>query len=531
MSFDAAQEEESRGFVLNPEARGLFPLDRGPLGDIRDNPRQLGLEKRGGCLPVTRAGQSPDPPLEPRMLALSLSGGFMSKKLVLLFLSLCLSTINLAAEGEKEGAYNYADFTEDAACASCHVDIARQHEQALMSQSYTHHWDEVEYFSLALPHSQKEEKVAGVKAGCMGCHAPLAFLAGDIPPQRPSAGTRANEGVSCDLCHSITGFEGDVPFNFNFTIEASDKVQGTRGTESPVHGVKVNPFLKSAEYCGTCHNEKDPWGVWVKSTHLEWKEGPYPAAGIVCQDCHMPPAPGNSAPGMGEEREDVRQHLFHGAHSEAKLRGSVEVRIHAEEKEIDPGETLSLMATVLNAKAGHKIPSGSAEERLLWLHVEAVDSSGKKFHLPVDLKGFDGEEFTVSSASTLAYQDIGDIQGKDEFAGLKRDGQVPAGDRIFRLPYLDPKGRMTIAQWNTASLGPDYRLAPLKAVNETFTWEPPDGIAGGPIQITAEVWYAKLVSSVGEYLGIPAVEAQPILVNSHIITVQVGKKDSMAQLR
>lgn len=455
----------------------------------------------------------------------------MFERFLTVFAFLCIGIPSLLAESAKEGAFEYDDFTEDAACASCHVDIARQHEQALMSQSYTHHWDEIEYFALALPHSQKEEKVAGVKSGCMGCHAPLAFLAGDIPPQRPSAGTRANEGVSCDLCHSITGFEGDVPFNFNFTIEAGNAVQGTRGVESPVHGVKVNPFLKTAEYCGTCHNEKDPWGVWVKSTHLEWKEGPHAAAGIVCQDCHMPPAPGNSAPGMGEERDDVRQHLFHGAHSEEKLRGSVEVRIHSAMEDLSPGDTLDLMATVLNAKAGHMIPSGSAEERLLWLHVEAVDSSGKSFHLPVDRKNFAGEEFTIASASALAYQDIGDIQGKADFSGLKRDGQVPAGDRIFRLPYLDPEGRMTIAQWNTASLGVDYRLAPLEAVNETFTWTLPEGVAAGPLQIKAEVWYAKLVSSVAEYLGIPNEEAEPVLINSHSVEVKITAQDSMALAR
>ena len=33
--------------------------------------------------------------------------------------------------------------------------------------------------------------------------------------------------------------------------------------------------------------------------------------------------------------------------------------------EAEPGETVKLVATVVNAKAGHKIPSGSAEERVL----------------------------------------------------------------------------------------------------------------------------------------------------------------------
>jgi len=74
-----------------------------------------------------------------------------------------------------------------------------------MSQSFTHEWDQVEYFKLALPHTLKLEKVSGVKGGCIACHGPLAFLSGDIPPKPVEAGTRVNEGVSCEICHNITG--------------------------------------------------------------------------------------------------------------------------------------------------------------------------------------------------------------------------------------------------------------------------------------------------------------------------------------
>jgi len=423
------------------------------------------------------------------------------------------------------GSLKYDDFQSDSVCAECHTDIARQHQQALMSQSFTHHWDEIEYFELALPHALKVEKVAGVKAGCNGCHAPLAFLAGDIPPQRPAAGTRANEGVSCDLCHSITGFEGDVPFNFNFIAAPGDAKQGTRsGVESPGHEIAVSPFLGTAEFCGTCHNEKDPWGQWVKATHLEWKESPQAAAGIVCQDCHMPPAAGNSAPDTGgADHPDVRQHLFHGAHDLGKLSGAVEVRIHSRDVAAPAGATVVLAATVVNAKAGHMIPTGSAEERVVWLHVEATDSAGRTFALPVDPKRFDGEAFTIASADALAYQDIGDIQGIAGFKGLKRDGAVPAGDRIFRLPYLDPQGRMTVAQWNTASFGPDYRLAPLKAVNETYTWKLPEGIAPGEVTVHATVWYSRLVSSVADHLKVPADEAAPVKMSEHTTSFTVTK--------
>ena len=416
------------------------------------------------------------------------------------------------------GTQPYEKFERPQACATCHVDIARQHEQAMMSQAYTHHWDEIEYFELAVPHAEKEPKVAGVKAGCNGCHAPLAFLAGDVPPKKPAENSRANESVSCDLCHTVTGFAGEVPVNFNWIVSPGKVKQGPRpGAVSPHHETRENPFLRSAEFCGTCHNEQDPWGLYVKSTHLEWKEGPHGKAGIVCQECHMPPAPGRSAT-MGTQLPDMRQHLFHGAHDPGKLAGVAEVRIHPETREAEPGDTIKLIAVVVNAKAGHKIPSGSAEERVLWMTVEAKDSKGRTYHLPVDRKGIPNEDLTIASDTAMAYQDIGDAKGIAGFAGLKRDGSYTAmkpGDRIFRLPYLDPQGRMTIMQWNTAEFGPDYRLAPLAATSETLTWKLPQDLPAGEVSVTASIYYSRLVSSVAEYLKVPAEEYAPEKINAH----------------
>ena len=446
-------------------------------------------------------------------------------------LLVCTLVYTIAAAGLHAGAagdaalgtHPYSSFDTDEDCAECHDHFYQQHKQSMMSQSYTHAWDEIEYFELALPHSLIEPKVAGIKAGCNGCHAPLAFLAGDIPPKPPAEGTRANEGVSCDLCHSIVGFEGEVPFNFNFQVEPGDVQQGVRtGTESMYHEIQANPFLMTAEFCGTCHNEKDPWGLWVKATHLEWKESPQAKGGIVCQDCHMPPASGNSAPdGGGLDHPDVRQHLFHGAHDDGKLAGSVEVRIHPSIRKVPTGGSVTLQATVVNAKAAHMIPTGSAEERVVWIQVDAEDAKGNRYSLPVDLKGFEGEEMTIASPDTLAYQDIGEIRGIDGFGGLLRDGDVPTGARIFRLPYLDPQGRMTIAQWNTAAFGTDYRLAPLKARNETYSWTLPEGLKAGPVTVTATVWYSRLVSSVARYLEVPEEETTPIQMARHQTTFTV----------
>ena len=432
---------------------------------------------------------------------------------LLLLLPCWLPAQDQPAGDELLGTGKYSDFEKPEACGTCHVDIYMQWQQAMMSQAYTHPWDEIEYFKLAVPHAEKEPKVAGVKAGCNGCHAPTAFIAGDVPPPPPSANSRANESVSCDVCHTITGFKGEVPFNYNYTIKPGRVKYGNRpGLKSPHHDTKMSDFIRTTEFCGTCHNEKSPFGVWVKATQLEWKEGPYAKEGVRCQDCHMPAAPGRSAK-MAEPQKDVRQHLFHGAHSPSKLLGSVELRAHPDRREAEPGEDIRITVQAFNHKVGHKIPSGSAEERQLWMTVFAYDSEGNKYHLPVDKKGFEGEEYTISSKTALAYQDIGDILGIPDFKGLERDALPYEGDRIFRLPYFDPKGRMTIAQWNTASLGVDYRIGPRETKIETYTWTIPDDIPPGKVKIVVEMWYRRLVKSVGEYLGVPEEEMKAQLIN------------------
>jgi hypothetical protein len=426
-------------------------------------------------------------------------------------------TINISAQkAGVPGSRTYDDYKTPQFCGtSCHIDIYQQWQQAMMSQAFTHHWDEIEYFDLAIPHAEIDPAVAEVKEGCNGCHAPISFLAGDLPPQKPEFNTRANESVSCDLCHTVSGFEGDTPFNFNFVSEPSDgKTKfGPRGTgNSPEHKIIKSDFLATSEFCGTCHNEKSPYGIWVKSTHLEWKEGPYSKEGVQCQDCHMTRAEGYTT-SMGKKYPDARQHLFHGAHDPGKVKGTIELRIHPDIREVEPGEKVKFTIALFNQKTGHKFPTGSVEDRIVWMHVEAVDAKGKVYHLPVDKKDFEGEEYTIGT-NVLAYQDMGIAKKDLSFAGVQRDG-IPEGDRIFRMPYFDPQGRMTIQQWNTKSLGVDYRIGPRETKLETCSFNLPFDIAPGVLKVTAVLNYQKLVTPVAEYLNVPAEEAEIIKVNEH----------------
>jgi hypothetical protein len=419
------------------------------------------------------------------------------------------------------GTRKYDDYKKPKFCgAACHTDIFQQWSQAMMSQAYTHHWDEIEYFKLAVPQAEKDPAVAGAKAGCNGCHAPLAFLAGDVPPPRPAMNSRANESVSCDLCHTVTGFVGEVPYNFNWISQPGRTKYGPRkGDNSPEHDLAQSEFLKTIDFCGTCHNEKSPYGAWVKATHLEFKEGPYFREGVRCHDCHMTYAPGKSA-AMGHAYPDVRQHLFHGAHDPGKVRGTIELRIHPDIREAVPGDKVKFTIVLFNQKTGHKFPTGSVEDRIVWMHVEAKDAKGRTYHLPVDKKGFDGEEYTIGSEA-LAYQDMGVALNNPTFAGLPRDG-IPVGDRIFRMAYFDPQGRMTIQQWNTKSFGVDYRFGPRESKIETCTFRLPDTLPAGPLVVTATLYYQKLVKTVADFLEVPAEEAEPVQVNAHSTVITVS---------
>jgi hypothetical protein len=137
----------------------------------------------------------------------------------------------------------------------------------------------------------------------------------------------------------------------------------------------------------------------------------------------------------------------------------------------------------------------------------------------VDKKGFEGEEYTISG-NNLAYQDMSVPLGISDFKGVQRDG-IPTGNRIFRMPYFDPEGRMTIMQWNTASLGVDYRIGPRELKVENFTFRLPFNIAPGELTVRAVLNYQLLVKPVADLLKVPSEESEVLVVNEHSTKVKI----------
>lgn len=429
--------------------------------------------------------------------------------------------IRAIPQEDLQGKYKYKDFESALKCRSCHPGIYEQWSQAMMSQAYTHHWDEIEYFDLAVPHAEVNPSLKGPVDGCNGCHAPLAFMGGTLPPPRPEEKSMANESVSCEVCHLTQRAQADPPNTFSYYIvPGRTKYSGREPqTQSPAHKIIQNDFFRTTEFCGNCHNEMNPYGIWVKSTQLEWKEGPYAAEGVRCQDCHMPKGGPYQLALMGGTYDDARLHLFHGAHDPGKVRGTIEVRIEPDMRLAEPGETIVFTVALFNQKTGHKFPTGSVEDRIAWLDVEATDAKGNKYHLDVDKKGFEGEEYTISG-DYLAYQDMGIPLKIKDFKGVQRDG-IPYGNRIFRMPYFDEQGNMTIMQWNTFSQGVDYRIGPRETKVEKFTFRIPYEAAPGEMTVRAVLNYQLLVKPVADYLKVPADESAILAVNDHSTKVEI----------
>jgi len=211
----------------------------------------------------------------------------------------------------------------------------------------------------------------GTREACVWCHAPTAILTGDVEMQQ--AITR--EGITCDFCHTVADVDMDKapPFDskpgpvkrgpFEYT-----SVQGHQAAYSPLH--RSSPLL-----CASCHEFKNARGVLVLSNYSEWRDGPYPARGVPCQDCHMALVPGTPARIAGPKGSQriVNLHRLVGGSSIGQLARGLDLKF---ESVASSGGSAEVAVVVTNAAAGHSVPGGLATKTLV-LAVGAESADGK----------------------------------------------------------------------------------------------------------------------------------------------------------
>ena len=339
-------------------------------------------------------------------------------------------------------------------CRPCHKRQVAQWRETLHAKAHGEAVYDRYFIKASMESGQKLETF------CARCHTPLGVFRGEIPfgaPPRRPGDTRvsevAREGVQCDFCHTISGY--DRLENGGYRIEAVRVMRGPlRGARSPMHGTAHEALFRKAELCGTCHNVSHPGcGIVLESTYTEWRESAYAREGVVCQDCHMTAGltrrlarPGRAAHG-GPERRHVSDHTFVGPNvifaSDATAEGrelrrrSLELMRRAARIEIgDPARErgrVVLPIRVANVGAGHSLPTGVTELREMWLELRVKDDRGRTLH---------------------------------ESGRLDGQGNLEPDTIVYRTDVYDKAGKRTTRFWNTASKGRDHRVPARGSITE-----------------------------------------------------------------
>jgi predicted CxxxxCH...CXXCH cytochrome family protein len=249
-------------------------------------------------------------------------------------------------------------------CSSCHGEIRKQWEASSMAQSWRN-----PVFQAFLADA-KAALGDSTRLACISCHAPLASVTGDAEVVDPVS----QEGVTCNFCHNVSAVDpSPKPASYTYDPSNPNLMRGPRADADAgsAHEFAYSEIQTKSEFCAACHSYGDEQaGLFFEPTYVDWKGSKAAQAGKQCQDCHMPTKVGKASAIAKKTRDDVRQHLFVGAHGAGALDSTATLAAAVE------GGRVKL--TVTNTRAGHALPGGSASMRMIALDVVFRGADGKE---------------------------------------------------------------------------------------------------------------------------------------------------------
>ena len=234
-------------------------------------------------------------------------------------------------------------------CGTCHTAIYDEWKTSIHAQAYR------DPFFHAYWTKDKQTWV------CLNCHSPLEnqqpTLITEIPRDRVERAVQApnpqydadyqHEGVTCAACHVRDGV-----------------ILGPFDDAVAPHPTKADPNFRTTQLCYRCHSvvggpaqfyNGGPCGTYPEYESGYWMK----ERGFICQSCHMPEIERPVATG-GPLRKG-RQHLWRGGHDPAMVKQAVDIKVVAEPAEPKPGDKVRVTLTLINAGAGHKLPTGDPD--------------------------------------------------------------------------------------------------------------------------------------------------------------------------
>jgi hypothetical protein len=409
----------------------------------------------------------------------------------------------------------YPEYQASASCRLCHERIFDQHEGSAHARAFSDPPFRAQYLAELLPAAAGDERLVKEAERCVACHNPIAYAKARGRPGLLREYDPALSGVICDLCHRIGAYKGAGPESGNFMSSPGDKKFGPfKHPQSEWHHV-FHEMQTSSAFCGICHEDVNGAGVRVKATYSEWRASEYAQRGIQCQDCHMSAQgylvderpvfeSGRAAAmtvGRSEDRAALFSHRFPGMSSAAQ--GEVAaLTVTPGEAPAAPGAEVEVRVVVANRKAGHSLPTGSADLRLVWLELTA--ESG-------------GESVPVAAAPGAA--SACDVAGG---CAADRDllgAEIPAGSRVYRAVYVDGAGAQTLASYRAAGIAFDNRIKAREERAETYRLRVPAG-ARDRVLLKARLLYLAYPAAFARSLAIAP--AAPVTLAEAVAALAVA---------
>lgn len=230
---------------------------------------------------------------------------------------------------------------------------------------------------------------------CVNCHAPMAVRLGlttdgsnlaDLPTY--------SRGVTCYFCHTVDAVEG----THNNPLRLADdgvmrggirdpiKAMPHKGAYSPLHDREAP---ESSSLCGACHDVVSPHGSHIERTFAEWKSSLYSQPGqLSCSKCHMDGRDGQAAQLAGAPTRKVHDHsmpavdialtpFFGAAEQRAAVQRLLDQSIITKLCVKQTPLGISADVTLDNAFAGHAFPSGAAQDRRVWVELQAFKDGAR----------------------------------------------------------------------------------------------------------------------------------------------------------
>lgn len=188
------------------------------------------------------------------------------------------------------------DFPSARVCKQCHP--KQYAEWSLSMHAYGQLSPAFEAFTLTLV-----ERTSGtIGTFCTRCHTPIGVGLGESASLRNSNRSRLSlEGVTCVTCHRRTGLyyknSGRIHIEPGKVYDTC--IYGPFESSSQqvgAHASQAVPYIKTASFCGDCHDVTSPAGVRLEEAFSEWQNSPAAKQGIRCHDCHMGPVQGVAIP-------------------------------------------------------------------------------------------------------------------------------------------------------------------------------------------------------------------------------------------